>query len=269
MDSVEGLTLEELVEFYDARDQLLGVGNYYADKDEIMGKYRLNKSMHPEAVWFMESYGHLDRNDPRSLCYHGVDEQDPELLEIAANLGHPLAQALCDLSEEAALQHDRIGLYNFGMYLIEDDNHALGNTMIHESAKLGYADALVAVGDVTYDPFEKFVWYEKASRKGEPDRFISTLKDCLVSYDRGEPVDGRILYHAYHHMDWDGSFLHERFIHDTSICNRVVDLCKALDVKARRATLAWMLVAKRLGIYRDVARLIGRMIWDGRVTTYY
>ena len=33
---------------------------------------------------------------------------------------------------------------------------------------------------------------------------------------------------------------------------------------ARGATMSWMIVAKRLGLYRDVAMLIGGMVWDDR-----
>jgi hypothetical protein len=39
--------------------------------------------------------------------------------------------------------------------------------------------------------------------------------------------------------------------------------------RAKSATLTWLIVAKRLKLYRDVARLIARIVWDGRMTTDY
>lgn len=39
--------------------------------------------------------------------------------------------------------------------------------------------------------------------------------------------------------------------------------------RSKVATLTWMIVAKRLGFYRDVAQLIGRLVWDGRMTDVY
>ena len=32
--------------------------------------------------------------------------------------------------------------------------------------------------------------------------------------------------------------------------------------RARDATMTWMMIAKRLGLYRDVSVLVGRMVWD-------
>lgn len=47
---------------------------------------------------------------------------------------------------------------------------------------------------------------------------------------------------------------------------RSVFLCnwQACWANCRRAVLAWMLVAKRVGIYRDVAGLIARAVWSDR-----
>ena len=53
------------------------------------------------------------------------------------------------------------------------------------------------------------------------------------------------------------------------------DLLKAADdavalyhvcvQRARAAVMAWMIVAKKLGLYRDVARVVGQMVWEDKV----
>ena len=46
--------------------------------------------------------------------------------------------------------------------------------------------------------------------------------------------------------------------------DRIVRMYDSCIERAREAVLCWMLCARRLGLYKDVARVVGRMVWEGR-----
>ena len=51
---------------------------------------------------------------------------------------------------------------------------------------------------------------------------------------------------------------------DEKIGQRAIDLHASACLRAKDATFCWMLCAKRLGLYKDVSCLIGRLVWERR-----
>ena len=99
--------MEELIEFYDARDLFVGKGNYHLKQDLTEGWRRLRACAHEEALYvcslFPEGPPASAQEAKRvflaqgenvvALCYAGLmNGVDRELLRRAAEKGHLFAQ---------------------------------------------------------------------------------------------------------------------------------------------------------------------------------
>lgn len=63
------------------------------------------------------------------------------------------------------------------------------------------------------------------------------------------------------------SWFRQSFSHPTIF--RDVKYCGARPKRGIDATYAWLIVARRLGFYRDLQLLIAKLIWDGRFEDFY
>lgn len=288
----EGLTREELVEFYDARDQFLGYGNGDCKQDVHAGYRRLLASRVPEAQFvcsllpqgpcsdkvelkhvFM-SYG----DHPIALCYAGiVFDFDLVMLRRSAVLGHAVAMAVfstCvasyvdtfEWAERSARLDDRLGWYRLGMCHLygkgcKMDDSAARNAL-KRSAELGYADGMREYSRFSHISVpEQCMWLGRAAvvdgywmplaRKAteylETDEYaalftmgtIFTKHQNVFEYDLENPLDS---------------------------VSKVMNLYKDCIIAAKDATHCWLLCARRLHFYKDVAQLVARLVWAARPT---
>lgn len=294
------LTHRELVEFYDARDALLGLG--YQGKGPVVSRFqRFMQSRHPEAVHvcsLFSSVPHYETDmfdilskhyeDPIALCYAGlcckrVGRQRVFLLK-AAEMGFVYAQGKAPLFaktgeetkgwlERAALEGgDRYALYCWGIRLLYTGDTAKGNAYIRQAAWLGFDDAMTHLGELLYTPDDPntFLWLGRAAqRHGQWSNFLSHSYLAFERYCSGK-TDGRAMLMV-------GQVLHGhthalQSYNSTLRAAEYVDLYLTALRRARKAIGCWLVCAKRLGplgngyaaVCKDMARMIGIHVWHTR-----
>lgn len=316
------LSTEELVEFYDARDQFTGWPDMIIHTEENLaeGLCRLRASRHPEAVYVCSLFPeHLPQpktakdfevvflaqgEHPWALCYAGLlgVEEDWEAVEPvmtrAANLGNAYAWAwmgivlpefvgdrydtddMLRFTQRAAQGGDRTGLAFLGDLLIEEDNGCEMDAVAavaayKEAARLGYSKGMFSFGKHGFsktDP-DRYLWMGRAARK-EHGFWSGFFRDASKHFMQSEPLSvpvmlmmGRLLKGVESiSIAGAGYVKHktEEEIDANMIREVVVMLYGACMTKAQKAVVCWIMCAKRLGLYRDLSTLIGRMVWNMR-----
>lgn len=285
---MEGLSLCELIEFYDARDLFFGRGNY-RNKQRIQEGFRcLQKSHHPEARYACSLFHHeriqgighaemvleasaTESDNPISLCYAGlVGAINPTLVRKAAEKGHPYAMAhmyTIEWSEKAAKAGDRFALGWLGdhlWYRVKDYPRALA--AFKEAAQLGDVHGMNAYGTHAFakDQVERYMWLGKAaSINGDWHVLLQWTETALKRYKDGTcgKLDtiimcGRVV----------NKYLITVSSDDRHIAREVASLYRKCMRMAQTATRCWLLCAKQCGLYKDVAQLVARMVWADRDT---
>lgn len=285
------LSLEELVEFFDARDQFLGEGNSALHPNMAEGFRRLQASPHHEAVRVCSFFpnGPPESNkearrvfleqgeDPVARCYAGLVIYSAVDLRAAAELGHPHAQAaLCAfvdkrhrfvLAKRSAKGGDRSGWLWLGLCRQNghgcEKNPVKARAAFRTSALLGCAEGIryYAQGSMLHSTPERFLWLGEASRKdGDYRALMKEAASQLRRFDEGmgrAPVlmtIGRVLRGAEHHIEQ----------YDRKTAARAVRLYEDCIARAQAAVVCWILCARRWGFYRDVSLIVARMVWEGR-----
>lgn len=238
---------DDLIRFYNARDLFLAVGNYSRREHDIKGLHQLRELSHPEALWMtriledcesfeqiitcLESYS----DDATCILYLGCLTRNWMLVNDAAEVGHPLACSLVRPEEAkyAADQGDRMALRRTGR--------------MYEAAKLGDWEAIrnYNADNAKTDPT---VWHLRSN-------LPQWEFEAMVNY-----VELR--YDPYSSVLYTIGGICKRKGYDKNVL--IIRIYDRFNRLAREATLCWMAVAKRLGLYRDVARLIGGMVWNQR-----
>lgn len=284
MDLTLEVPLNELVEFYNARDQFLGHGNYLGRQDMVCGLDRLRLSHHPEAQYVSRLFPNgvpaktIEAMDiflaqgrhPIALCYAGlVCYTSVSHLVEAASLGHPHAQSyvihctrtpgrrLDAIKEAATVGGDRMAYCALGDFLWNNDRDA-AIAAYKVSAHLGYGHGMhmYAKRGFTIAYPERYKWYaQSAGITGEWSKFLRKTRQQLQLYDHGKGHPAVLLMIGRMLKDQEK----ERYS-----AERVVHMYRCCIVKAREAVLCWLLCGRRLGLYKDVNQMVARMVWSDR-----
>lgn len=224
------LTTEELIEFYNARDEFVGRHNGRDPDVRVVnvrvmnGFKRLKKSRVPEAVFVcrlfhgdvpksvydvtrvLEPLAH--QGNAIAMCYVGILDCDADFVYQSAVIDFPYASGcMCERTSggeqlewarRSATGGDRFGLYWLGVcheFGIGCDRDIAGAIAAYkESARLGCAQGMFGYGQIAYskeDP-ERYEWFGKCSVK---QGFIDSLfeREVREHVRRSEP-NTRVLY---------------------------------------------------------------------------
>jgi hypothetical protein len=212
-----------------------------------------------------------------------------EMLERAARLGNPLAQAAIakksdvqskwNWAEKAARQGEREGFFELGtcyMYgygCTKDETKA--KELYLRAAKLGLVDAM---SDYAWllkksNP-ERYVWLAKVCSRGGSSRFFTDLWDQMRNFNAGNGhasvvfaigrvlrkqinVEKRIIFGKL-----EGTYLLGQAMDAVQFYK---DICQA----ARRAVDTWSMIGARVRIVKDVRLIIAKLIWNAREEAEY
>jgi hypothetical protein len=295
------MNLKELVEFYDARDQFLGHAAYDERRDYEKAWHRLKASRHPEAIYICSLFPDkppanadvaykvflAQGNHPIALCYAGCTFWSKKMVKRAAKMGHSFAQGVYSLycnqqkgfvwAQKAVLEGNREGFWTIGQYYMYGGEHGYclnyekAGAAYKRSAELGYVYGILNYalkGFEKTDP-KRFFWLGQAALRYNQYSFMTEVDDYMRAYQNGcfcKPVlliIGQILAGNIDTVkgqvfgsDWG--------TRNYNFALEVSSLYDTAITSARAATLEWMFVAKQLGFCRDVARLIGTLVWDNR-----
>ena len=196
-----------LIEFYNARDQFLGQGNYrnwFNSDSSFLGLQRLRKCQHPEAIYICLLFKKYDNEKNKlwitdfvnvlekdfrdtdnlvTLCYFGIimsgyDSPSLELIQ-AAKRGHPFA--LANMANRSILQRlhfgnmasklgDRLGSYELGVYYRLEGKTELAALAFKQSAELGLKSAMIEYACLAFNKTDpgRYLWLSRADLAGIP-----------------------------------------------------------------------------------------------------
>lgn len=322
--------MEDLIEFYDARDQILNRQDYLGKHEIHEGLRRfklccnmkgLSSAQLEEACFISQLFEHVQatylgyveikrvllvKADDFSLkstlrsvaiCYASlILGYNEGLCKRACEMGNAHAMGVMsqyylalptsfDLLLLSAQNGDRVGLrclayyYEYGIGCDIDTPRAM--SLYKQAALLHDSEAMYIYA---YKAFKKddpcrYLWLGRAAQRG---KFYSTLK--TFSYNQNIE-SGLFMKEAVIHLtDYDNgkgcgpvlfmigkmckSFLPKFGLskEDRLVGYKIVNLYEDSCESARDATFCWILCAKRLGLYKDVSLLIGRLVWERRDT---
>jgi hypothetical protein len=233
---------EGLVEFLDARDEFLGLGNSALRENRMsIGLKRLERcTEYEEAMWIVSTFGDipniceykcLERLSGQTSYYamvyrfllsgtYTMSDTPPKLS------GHPLTLGiLLDTQALAASKGDRHSLFRLGQY--------------EKAALLGHYGAIRKMYQ-KYRPNDTMYWQWMGRLSKE--EFCGNISWLLTD---SEQYQASVIYTI------------------GKICSQRGYDGLQMDI-ANNAVIYWMMVAKHLGLYRDVARLIGQLVWAER-----
>ena len=212
--------IEDLVEFFDARDQFLGISNYDLRRNLIEGLRRLKTCRHVnEEILFIRSVFDgvdesllvpkeakrlllLHRDNHIALYYAAylTDYEDDELLDKAAKLGNFLAQTYFAFKSESEVSFnwakkasgDREALSFLGYYYETgkncEKNIPMAIDFYKKSSDLGFGYGTAKYGLLKFeknDP-ERYLWLGKAVKQdsiGSVGFFLDEMVEQLKYYD--------------------------------------------------------------------------------------
>ena len=236
-------------------------------------------------------------NDARALCFYWfhVDQpwSDLTLLRQSAALGYAFACAVLsrtvrdedgqqafNLARQAAAQQERDGFYALGycfehQYGCEQDmNLAKKNFLI--AADLGDVSAAMELSDF-FEPSDsaRWLWLGRAASRGCTTAFLDSFSiqvRKLISGSNNATAVFAIGRALKEHINVEEK---EIFGTENNFENLVGAAIQAVSfydyqVKCTRFALdAWILIAIRLKIMKDIRKLICKLIWQSRFEASY
>lgn len=231
--------------------------------------------------------------DLRALTYYGV-VQPTEILAVACYLGHPLAQAWYSVfsdnpddklayAEKSAKQGEPHGFFQLADYLRHRVavNRALMIDTYRQGAELGNTKCMVHYGEMAFNvgEAEGYFWVGMAALHGSYG--LNYFYGRVVSFFEGVELQhwdeiirtkgNRIVYvisyiiNEHHHMNfYDTTATQRECSGNIENAYKVLWFYPAICQRARLAVDTWTLVGRRLGVSRDIRRMIGEMVWDLR-----
>lgn len=285
-------TKEELIEFYDARDQFLGRGNSLRHQDTVQGLKRLQASRVPEACYIGNLFWSIPRSreeikrvllanpNATTLAYAGmVNGWDEDLVQQAVDMGNTyamgemanrlnvLAETAFRLAKAAADAGVRGGLamlafcYDKGLGCKADGIRS--RAAYKQATELGDAHGMTMYAVQAFLP-------------DNPERYrLLGRAACLTSswYTFDNDVSRYVsIYYAQGScpsvLITVGSFLKERPCVPSTQMSQIIDAYNQCMYKTRNAVLCWILIARKMGLYKDVARLIAQEVWNDKEAFY-
>lgn len=170
-------------------------------------------------------------------------------LELAEKCKHPEAQFLC--GNESKL------IYSLN---INDDEPILLQKYVKKAAKNGDAFAQAVYGA----KFKKIKYAEKSAKQGERDGFA--ILGRFYYFQNRKDIAGRLFLKAAklgsrYAMKMIGT---PYWMGKSGLDGKSKIYYQNQLIVYRKMVDMWTLVAKRLGVVKDIRRLIGKMIWKQR-----
>ncbi len=285
-----------------ARDTFLGINHRKWDPERGLELARPLMQDNEEARWLCGRFEHdkrqrgkewrdvfLEADDARSLGYAGlVGVPVLRLAKRAAEMGFPLAQAYVASvtfhpfphkvfwAERAARQCD-----GWGMAELADCYHhdiAISDFkklrwLVRTSAMLGFcASQLRYAESFSQSSFARYDWLAKCARYGVGlnmllDETVEHVK--AVGRPRNSPVVFRIgrffqsvLVGRHLEVGKEGVPLLQGDRFDAVVS--AIDYFVKCSEQTRMAVQTWVVIARRMGWYKDVIGMVARRIWEGR-----
>jgi hypothetical protein len=229
------------------------------------------------------------RNDPRAMLLVAwlADTDRMDLLLRAAEMGYAPAQGrLATVREgaddadgaffwatEAAARSDRYGLCRLGSYYKTEYgctlDEAKGLALYKKAGELGDGEAQYYYGRDAYGEFawERYHWWSRlASTRWAGHRLWNAMIRLLPCFERGEL--GRILHIGApvirEHLNADQLLVFDYKISAQQLgeLQCVLELHRAMLVRARRAIDCWSVVGRRCRVVKDMRVTIAKMAWE-------
>lgn len=189
-------------------------------------------------------------------------------------------QQRIQLAENAILQGERVGYFNLGKHLAFHANFGLmtengvlprAKEMFKLSACLGYSSGMAAYADC-FDSTreEKWLWLCRAAQKGNNEPLCREIYFVTNEYAGNRThsstmfIMGRVL--QMFNLDY---FDYKYLLRCPYYFDHALKLYNFWCDKARDAIICWMLIAKRFKLYKDVALLVAKHVWEGRDKDYF
>jgi hypothetical protein len=279
----------ELIKWWDACDALansVDKGLQMARECRHLDAQWLSSLFPPGTEVTQESVAEvLDEqvDDPRAmflswrvfpLCYdHLFDAAEQGYAQAQARLSAgTLGEDALMWAQASASEGDRAGLFElaecywFARGCEADRSRAM--ELYEEAGNLGHAEAQHKRGEYGFakHDWRRFLWLGRAAERGYRVNFVDTVVEPLPLFEQGKL--GRVLHivgplvkrnlgveWGYFRSDWIAE-------EDATQLARVIQLHDAMLDRARRAIACFGLVARRLGVAKDIRVLIGKMVWD-------
>lgn len=230
-------------------------------------------------------------DDARALCFGEMilewnNERDVDRLRRSSELGHSFAQAMFawkldgkerfKLAEAAAAQRERDGFRCLGCCFEDgvgcEKNLEKAKECFLICAELGHAAAMESLGGLfeKSDP-QRWFWLGLAAENGESEWFLSGFGEQVLAFDSGSGraavvfAIGRALKGR---VNFSTSQAFGRYC-SIEPANRAILFFTFQLSSCRKAVDTWTIVASRLGVVRDVRKLIGQLIWETRHMAEY
>jgi TPR repeat protein len=295
-------TKAELIAWWDICDRLAASEGRVEIMSDAIDAAR--ECQHPDAQWLASLYPDgvgedseevlsalteyaEEKNDPCALYLAGGMSFDPALVDRAAELGFAPAQAYmagwCTQhtskflwAQKAAAQSHPAGMFELGELLFkgrgcaEDKVTALA--IWRESAELGHPTAQYIWGalGVGEDELQRVMWWGRSAARGNSDAakdlvaaaskqlFEVEVRSPRVVFELGAAFKGHFGGGRVFGMSsWSAA-------DDFALAQQCVELHDEVLVQARDAIACWLMLARRLGVSKDMRLLITRILWERR-----
>ena len=248
--------------WYEVRNLFLGLN--HKPRNFRLAIKLARECPHPRAQWLCSLFpGKVPKteweiiailqgsNDPDAYTFTGILYDNYESLLHGANNGSVLAQSLLlpfhhEWHDNVSINHkdDPMVLYNLAK-CYRDRMAAL--PFVQRAAELGHVDAMIEYSEIGYTKFDcrRLLWY--TNEVLHTQRGKRSLNALLVNYPN---LPNQFLYHL-------GALLSRRVSGPT----KFVTLYEDSRYLCRHAVTAWLIVAYRLRVIKDIRTLIGAQLW--------
>jgi hypothetical protein len=279
----------------EAEMQWFGIVDAFCGMNFRLALERARTCAHPDAQWLSALYpveavqeitfDYLavleaqKSSDPRVLFFLGAALDNGKLRE-SAELGYVPAQALmsevaetpdeqCMWAEKATQSANRNALFQLALHLLTgqgcERDVARAERLLRQAASLGHTGAAMRLGKEFYahDDWLRYHWFGVALEGRFPAarRALRSAALRMVRwYDRRE-CTGRPLFEIGRALERDQGRPKDAAQESVQRC---VELYRQWVALAEEAIRCWTAVGRRLGVGRDMRRLIAQLLWRDR-----
>jgi hypothetical protein len=291
-----GIPLATLLEWYKIRDTFFG--HNCVDQNIPLAIELAASCDHPDARWLIEAcagkdvstwedaervFSPLGQNDAHALCFAWLcgDRRDLSPLRRSAELGFPFAQALLaaelrgqdsfKLAQLAAAQQERDAFF-WQAYGLSDDLTARKQSLLM-GGRLGCVPCMSRLGWMLGEWGEsrqKWEWWGRGAQLGDVENFLANFPEevDLFAAGHGSAAVMFAIGRALHgHVDEEGRKIFNKVQDFDSLIRPARRALAFYDMQlkaTRKAIDTWVIIGKRLGVVKDVRRIIALLIWNGR-----
>ncbi len=261
---------------------------------------------HPDAVWltklfvgrhpaqarhvFLECKNNgKATNNGKAICFGAAFDRSWDNIKQAADLGDAYAQSIMAIrsigkkrfkyAQKSAAQGERDGFYWLGhwYYCGRDKNRDKAKENFLIAANLGYIEAMFMLVDFyDEDNPQRFVLLGKAAVNGANSLpFLTAMEVQLLNFKYGTGqanivfAIGRVLKGHIDNEKQTVFGLYRLYRSNISFANQAFLFYEYQLKSYRNAVDIWTIIGKRLGVVKDIRKMIGLMIWDSRDDAKY